>query len=309
MLRQFTAAAAQLGPIARDEPRASVVARMIALLEQAAQAGCRYMVFPELALTTFFPRWHMTDAAEVQSYFEPAMPGPDTQPLFDAARRHGIGFYLGYAERAEGREGASHLGYNSSILVSPTGEIIGKYRKVHLPGNATPDDSLKLQHLEPWYFLDGDLGFPAFDIGAGRFGMLLCNDRRWPESWRMLGLQGVELAMLGYNTPSLLPDSPAQNPLRKLHHLLPMQAGAYQNGLWIIAAAKAGLEEGCHMMGHSCIIAPSGEVVALSTTDADELLPYRIDLDVTAEYKRVFDFARYRRPEAYGLLTNRPDKA
>ncbi|RBI68961.1 N-carbamoyl-D-amino-acid hydrolase [Roseovarius sp. TE539] len=303
MSRSFTIAAAQLGPIARDEPRRAVVARMIALLDRAAAADCRFVVFPEMALTTFFPRWHLTDPAEVFSYFEESMPGPETQPLFEAARARGIGFYLGYCEAVAGRTGADHLGFNSSILVDPDGRIVSRYRKVHLPGNAVPDDTLKLQHLEPWYFIDGDLGFPVADTLSGRVGMLLCNDRRWPEAWRMLGLQGAELVCLGYNSPSQLPDNPRQNPLRKMHHLMPMQAAAYQNGLWIVAAAKAGMEEGCHMMGHSCVIAPSGEVVALSSGDGDELLPYRIDLDATAEYKRFFDFATYRRPNAYGLLT------
>ena len=303
MSRSFTIAAAQLGPIARDEPRRAVVTRMIALLDRAAAADCRFVVFPEMALTTFFPRWHLTDPAEVSSYFEESMPGPETQPLFEAARARGIGFYLGYCEGVAGRTGADHLGFNTSILVDPDGRIVSRYRKVHLPGNAVPDETLKLQHLEPWYFIDGDLGFPVADTLSGRVGMLLCNDRRWPEAWRMLGLQGAELVCLGYNSPSQLPDNPRQNPLRKMHHLMPMQAAAYQNGLWIVAAAKAGMEEGCHMMGHSCVIAPSGEVVALSSGDGDELLPYRIDLDATAEYKRFFDFATYRRPDAYGLLT------
>lgn len=303
MSRVFNAAAAQLGPVGRQESRRSVVARMLALMEEAHARGCSFVTFPEMALTTFFPRWHIADAAEVAGFFEDEMPGPETRPLFEAARKLKIGFYLGYCERLAGTKGADHLGYNTAILVDRGGEIVGKYRKVHLPGNARPDDSLKLQHLEPWYFIDGDLGFPVFDAMGGRFGMLLCNDRRWPEAWRMLGLQGAEIAVLGYNSPSQLPDNPAQNALRKMHHLMPMQAAAYQNGLWIIAAAKAGNEEGCHMMGHSCVIAPSGEVVALSSTDGDELLPYRIDLDATAEYKRFFDFRTYRRPEAYRLLT------
>lgn len=308
MTRHFMAAAAQLGPIERDTPRADVIARMVKLIEQAAACDCRLVVFPELALTTFFPRWHLTNAAEVQGYFEPAMPNPQVQPLFDAARAHGIAFYLGYAERDAARDGADHLGWNTSILVNASGEIALTYRKVHVPGDKRPDPALKQPHLEPWYFHDGDLGFPVGEMLGGRMGMLICNDRRWPEAWRMLGLQGAELVCLGYNTPSSLPDTPAQNPLRKMHHLLPMQAGAYQNGLWVIAAAKAGIEGGVHMMGHSCIIAPSGEVVALSRTDGDELLPYRIDLDATAEYKRVFDFAAYRRPDAYGLLIDPHEK-
>ena len=295
MSRTFVAAAAQLGPIGRHEGRAPVVARMIALLHEAKARGVTFVTFPEMALTTFFPRWHIEDAAEVFAYFEAEMPGPETRPLFDTARDLGIGFYLGYCELIPGRTGAAHLGYNTAIFVDPSGRIVGKYRKVHVPGNATPDPTLKLQHLEPWYFDDGDLGFPTFDAMGGKVGMLICNDRRWPESWRMM--------CLGYNSPSQLPDNPKQNALRKMHHLLPMQSAAYQNGLWIVATAKAGTEEGCHMMGHSCVIAPSGEVVALSSTDEDELLTYRIDLDATAEYKRFFDFKTYRRPAAYGLIT------
>lgn len=302
MSRSFVVAAAQLGPIQRGEGRAGVVARMVELMREAHTRGVSHVTFPEMALTTFFPRWHIESADEVQSYFEQAMPGPETQPLFDAAKAFGIGFYLGYCEAIPGRAGASHLGYNTAILVDQGGAIVGKYRKIHVPGNARPDPGLLLQHLEPWYFLDGDLGFPVTETMGGKLGMLLCNDRRWPESWRMLGLQGAELVCLGYNSPSLLPDNPKQNALRKMHHLIPMQSAAYQNGLWIVAAAKAGLEGGCHMMGHSCVIAPSGEVVALTATDGDELLTYRIDLDATAEYKRFFDFKTYRRPEAYGLL-------
>ncbi len=60
--------------------------------------------------------------------------------------------------------------------------------------------------------------------------MLICNDRRWPEPWQVLGLQGVELVCFGYNSPAALPDAPEQNGLRGLHNLVPMQAAAYQNG-------------------------------------------------------------------------------
>jgi predicted amidohydrolase len=292
-------AAAQLGPIGRRESRASVVTRMLRLMEDAAGMGCKLVVFPEMALTTFFPRWHIEDAAEVAGFFERTMPGQETQPLFDASGRLGVGFYLGYCEETpEGRR------YNTAILVED-GRIAGKYRKVHLPGNAVYDPALKLQHLEPWYFEDGDLGFPVFGAFGAKIGMLICNDRRWPEPWRVLGLQGVELVCLGYNSPAQLPDAPEMNALRTFHHLVPMQAAAYQNGAWIVASAKAGREEGCDMMGASCIIAPSGELVAVSSTLGDELVPYRADLAMCETYKRFFDFAQYRRPECYGLITER----
>jgi predicted amidohydrolase len=292
-------AAAQLGPIGRREPRASVIARMLTLIEDAAAKGCELVVFPEMALTTFFPRWHIDDEAEVASFFDRQMPGPETQALFDASRRLGVGFYLGYCE--ETAKGTRH---NASILVED-GEIVGRYRKVHLPGNPAYDPELMLQHLEPWYFEDSDLGFPVFQAFGALTGMLICNDRRWPEPYRVMGLQGVELICLGFNSPAQLPDAPEQNALRTFHHLVPMQAAAYQNGTWIVASAKAGCEEGCDMMGQSCIIAPSGEVVAVSSTLDDELVPYRIDLEMTEAYKRFFNFEMYRRPEYYGLIVER----
>ena len=303
MSRELTVAAAQLGPIGRSEPRASVVGRMIDLLHAAKARSVELAVFPEMALTTFFPRWLIEDEAELAGYFEREIPGPETRPLFEAAAELGIGFYLGYCEEVE--EGGARHRYNTSILVGADGAILGKYRKVHLPGNAVYDPALKLQHLEPYYFWPGDLGFSVWDAFGGRLGMCLCNDRRWPETYRVMGLQGVELILLGFNSPAQLPDTPDMDRHRSLHHLLPMQAGAHQNGSWVVATAKAGLEEGWLMMGESCIIAPSGEVVALTGTLEDELLVQRIDLDATIEAKAFFDFETYRRPECYRLITER----
>jgi len=132
MSRTIGIAAAQLGPIHLADTRAQVVKRLLALLEEAHAAGCRLVVFPELALTTFFPRWWTEDQAVVDAYFEAEMPGPETQPLFDRAKELGMGFYLGYAELTEEAGVAKH--YNTSILVAPDGNLIGKYRKILLPG-------------------------------------------------------------------------------------------------------------------------------------------------------------------------------
>src|SRR3954452_3929044 len=115
MTRSVIVGAAQLGPIARNETRSDTVARLIVLMREAKAMGCTLVVYPELALTTFFPRWFMTDQAQIDAYFERAMPGPETQPLFDAAARLGIGFSLGYAELVE--EGSERHRYNTSILV------------------------------------------------------------------------------------------------------------------------------------------------------------------------------------------------
>src|SRR5215472_12690685 len=126
MARYITIAGAQLGPIARNDSRQVVVSRLVELMHEAKARGGDIVIFPELALTTFFPRWWMEDDAEIDSFFEAAMPGPATLPLFDTAKALQIGFYLGYAE-LEHRNGAAHH-YNTSILVDKNGAIVGKYR-------------------------------------------------------------------------------------------------------------------------------------------------------------------------------------
>jgi len=301
MPRFINVAAAQLGPIQRADSRKDVIARLLQHLHQAHAMGCQLVVFPELALTTFFPRWYMEDPAEVDAFYESQMPGPQTQALFDAAEKLGIGFYLGYAELAV--ENGVRRRFNSSILVGQDGKIIGKYRKVHLPGHAENEPWRAFQHLEKHYFEPG----PSFDVWrgfGGVMGMALCNDRRWSETYRVMGLKGVEMILLGYNTPVHNPPAPEHDDLSMFHNALVMQAGAYQNGTWVVGVAKAGLEEGCEMIGGTSIIAPSGEIVAACSTKGDELAIARCDLDLCRSYKTTtFNFDRHRRPEAYGLIT------
>lgn len=301
MSRSFIVAGAQLGPIAKEETRPSVVARLCAMMREAKARGAELVVFPELALTTFFPRWWSENQDEIDRWFETEMPGPDTQPLFDLAVELGIGFHLGYAELTpEGRH------FNTAILVGPDGAILGKYRKIHLPGHRDRQDWRPFQHLEKYYFEKGDLGFPAFDAFGGKLGMCICNDRRWPETWRMLGLNGAELVVLGYNTPLHYPPAPEHDHLQYFHNELSIQAGCYQNGLWAVAVAKAGFEEGCELIAGSIIVAPTGEVLARTQGSDDEVITARIDLDRCSEIRRnVFDFAQHREPEEYRKIAER----
>jgi len=304
MARVITVGAAQLGPIARNESRGLVVKRLLDLLGQAQGRGCDLVVFPELALTTFFPRWWMEDQAEIDAFFEREMPGPETRPLFEEAARLGMAFCLGYAELIQ--EGGALRRYNTSILVDRAGRIVGKYRKIHLPGHAEHEPWRPFQHLEKRYFDVGDVGFPVWRALGGVLGMCICNDRRWPETYRVMGLQGVEMILLGYNTPAHNPPAPEHDALGPFHNHLVMQAGAYQNATWVVGVAKCGREEGCDLIGQSAIIAPSGEIVAQAATLGDELVTARCDLDLTRSYKEtIFNFARHRRPEHYRLIVDR----
>ena len=301
MSRKLIVAAAQMGPIAKEESRQSTVARMREMMREAKGRGAELVVFPELALTTFFPRWWTEDQTEIDAWFETEMPNAATRPLFEQAAADGIGFYLGYAEKtADGHR------YNTAIIVDRSGKIAGKYRKVHLPGHADHRTWRPFQHLEKRYFEPGDLGFPVFETMGGKLGMCICNDRRWPETYRVMGLQGVELVMLGYNTPWHYPEVPQQDHLQNFHNHLSMQAGAYQNGTWVVGVAKCGVEEDCLMIGQSCIIAPTGEIVAMCTSLGDEVVTAEVDLERGRELKEnMFNFKLHRQPQHYGLITAR----
>jgi predicted amidohydrolase len=270
MSRRLKVAAAQLGPINRADSRKSVVKRLVEMLKEADSRGSKFVVFPELALTTFFPRWWMESQEEVDKYFEAQMPSPETLPLFELARSKGIGFYLGYAEltEEEGRAGR----FNTSILVGPDGRIVGKYRKVHLPGHAEHRPEAPYQHLEKKYFEVGNLGFNVWKVFKQDFivGQCICNDRRWPETFRVMGLKGAEMVVLG------------------------------------VATAKAGKEDGFSLHGGSAIVAPTGEIVTKTTTEEDEVISYDCDMAL-GEYIRntTFNFAKHRRPEHYKLITER----
>ena len=313
--RTLTIAAAQLGPIQRAEPRSVAVERMIRLLQRAHKRGVELVVFPELALTTFFPRHFHEDIADADRWFETAMPSNETAPLFDAARRYGIGFHLGYAEIAHevdetGAVRKRH--FNTAILVGPDGDILLKYRKVHLPGHAEYDPNRTTQHLEKRYFEVGNLGFPVVRAPMGRLdgvamGMMICNDRRWPEAWRVLGLQTVDLVMLGYNTPSLNQEAGGfeAHHLRVFHSHLSIQAGCYQNACFAVATAKAGVEDGCELFGHSIIVNPQGEIVAMATSWDDELITADLNFSqCELGRKTIFAFEKHRRPETYRRIVD-----
>ncbi len=304
MTRSLTLAALQMGPTQRADSRARTLDRMIALLERAASSGARFVVFPELAFTTFFPRWAMDDA-ELLGFFEREIPSPQTEALFARARELGIGFHVGYGELTPAGKR-----FNAAVIVGRDGRILAKYRKVHLPGTTEPKPGLAYQQLEKRYFEYGDLGFSTFrapsDLGDAVMGMLICNDRRWPEAWRVLGLKGVELVCCGYNSAAYDPfgRKNEDQALRTFHSTLVAQANAYMNSTFAVCVAKAGVEDGAGLIGGSVIVDPNGRVVADAKTLEDEAIVAEIDLDLCRHGKeKMFDFAAHRRIGAYDLIT------
>lgn len=299
---ELSIAVAQVGGIRKSEQKENVVFRLVRLLERAVERGAEIVVFPELTLSSafFFGEW-IENISDIDEYLESNMPNAKVQPLFDRARELNCGFYLGYGEKTD--EGKR---YNSSMLVNRDGKIVGKYRKSHLPGHSDRRDYEPTQVLEKRYFEEGDTGFKVFDFHGVKVGMCICNDRRWPEVYRVMALQGAEVILLGYNTPTHVPGWVEEPHSKMFAHLLSIQAGAYQNAVFVAAAGKSGWEDAMHLIGGSAIVAPSGEILAKAAGEGDEVVVYQINLDQARPYRDgVFNFAEHRRPELYSMLVDR----
>ncbi len=211
MARSLRVAAAQLGPTGRRDARSVVVDRLCQLMEGAARDRVDLVVFPELALTSFFPRWLLPQGPDLDAFYEQAAPEQFLVQLLELARGSRMGFSIGFAEKTIDANRTRH--FNTTVLYDQSAALVGKYRKIHLPGDRVEMPGTKCQHLEKRYFETGDLGFTAWRAFGGVVGMLICNDRRWPEAWRVLGLQGVELVLVGFNTPLHNPEAPEHDRL------------------------------------------------------------------------------------------------
>jgi predicted amidohydrolase len=283
MARHLKVAAAQMGPNNEGTPREAVVARMLTLLEQAIADGVELCVYPEMALTTYFPKKIRPD---FDQFFETDVPPKALAPLLRRAAEARVAVHVGFCEKAEGRY------FNTALLTDRDGRLCGTFRKIHLPGTKAPDGFAQV--YEPAYFAHGDTGYRVFDCAGARVGVAICQDRRYPESYRCLALQGAEVIVIGYNTPI--------SPLALDLNELCMRAGAYANLCFVVGAAKAGVEDGVELIGGSCVISPLGQVLAKAATTGDELVTARLDLDQMAPVRKRWNFLGRRQPQHYGRL-------
>jgi predicted amidohydrolase len=284
MARWVKVAAAQMGPINEGTSRDEVVDRMLTLLEQAVAEQVELIAYPEMALTTYFPKKIRED---YDQFFENEVPPKALDPLLRRARQARVAVHVGFCEKAGGRY------FNTALLTDEAGTLAGTYRKIHLPGRPSPDGFAQVYEVR--YFETGDTGYRVFDTGHAKVGIAICQDRRYPETYRCLGLQGADIVLIGYNTPL--------SPLALDQNELVLRAGAYENSLFVIGIAKAGVEDGLELIGGSCIVSPLGQVLAKAATTGDELIAARIDLDWMTPARQRWDFYSRRHPRYYGLVT------
>src|SRR3989442_2058435 len=283
MARIVTIAAAQMGPNQESSSRAEIVERILTLLDQARAQGVELVAYPEMALTTYFPKKIRKD---FDQFFETEIPPKALEPLLRRAKEAGIAVHVGFCEKADGNY------FNTALLTDRDGRLVGTFRKIHLPGTRAADGFAQV--YEPYYFAHGDTGYKVWDCADAKVGVAICQDRRYPESYRALALQGAEIILIGYNTPI--------SALALDLNDLCMRAGAYANACFVVGVAKAGIEDGVELIGGSSIINPLGQIVAKATTTRDQLIAARIDLDQMTPVRKRWNFLGRRQPQHYQTL-------
>ncbi len=283
MPRHVKVAAAQMGPNNDGTPREVIVERMLALLEQSIREGVELIAYPEMALTTYFPKRVRPD---FDHFFETEVPPKSLEPLLRRAAQARVAVHAGFCEKADGKY------FNTALLTDRDGRLCGTFRKIHLPGTKIPDGFAQVH--EPYYFAHGDTGYKVFDCAGAKVGIAICQDRRYPESYRALALQGAEIIVIGYNTPL--------SALALDLNDLCMRSGAYANACFVVGIAKAGVEDGIELIGGSSVINPQGQIIAKASTTGDELITALIDLDQMTPVRKRWNFLGRRQPQHYGSL-------
>jgi len=278
-----------MGPDADDNRAAS-----LAGIAQAAEAGARLVVLPELHASEYFCKY------QDPALFELAEPldGPSQAALSEAARRHKVVIVGSIFERR-----APGLAHNTALVLDTDGSLAGVYRKMHIP-----DDP---GYNEKFYFTPGDLGFEPIDTSIGRLGVLVCWDQWYPEGARLMALAGAEILIyptaIGFD-----PDDTESEQHRQLDAWRTIQRShAVANGLPVLSCNRVGFEpdrsgagRDAEFWGHSLIIGPQGEVIDEAGTEAEVLIA-DIDPNRSETVRRIWPFLRDRRIDAYGDLLRR----
>lgn len=272
--------------------RAGNLERAATLVEQAALRGAQVVCLQELFAGPYFCQ------EENAAHFDLAepIPGPSTARMAEVAKRTGTAIVVPVFERR-----ASGVFHNSAAVVGPDGEILGVYRKMHIP-----DDPC---FYEKFYFAPGDLGFAAFDTPFGRIGVLICWDQWFPEAARLVAMQGASVIFyptaIGWH-----PKEKAQHGAEQREAWRLVQRGhAVANGVYVAAVNRVGLEvpvsggDGLEFFGSSFVAGPMGEILAEAPQDEEAILIAQVDEERIESVRRGWPFFRDRRIDAFeGLL-------
>lgn len=280
--------AAQMGPSSfrnGEVDKKENVRHIVALIEKAVREKVKIICFPELSLTSYFPVY---SDRNFERYFD-QIPNELTKRIFSLSEKHDISVILPYAEY-------DGIAYYNTAGVIHQGELIGKYRKVHIPG-AFVAEGVPMGNFEKQYFTPGNLGYPVFNLHGVKVGVQMCYDRHFPEGYRALALKGAQLVF----NPTGLPYRDLE--WRKTTWETFLRVRSFENNIFIVGVNKGGVENGLDFAGDTMVISPiGGAVEAKSRTKTDELVTVEINLDDIIEAKKILPIFRDRRPSEYRIL-------
>ena len=286
MSRVIKVAAAQTGPVESDD-MSSMVPTACAMIQEAASSGVRFLTFCELFLSPFFPNKLIEDN---DRYFTT----PDSEPMMairKCAKECELALMLPYGEAAPNGN------YNSTLVLNSKGEIVGNYRKTHIPAYFPNEKAGGTGSYEKFYFTPGG-ALPVFDVDGVKLGIQICNDRLYPEPSRVLALQGAEVIFMPIAF-SVYSDPEHRNSIWELA----LRSRAFENGVYVVASNKVGTEGVRQHLGRSMIVNPRGMIVAEASNEKEELLVHEIDLDDVSAMRKKFPWWRDRRPELYSPIS------
>ncbi len=261
-------------------------------IAEAAKGGAQLVCLQELFRSQYFCR---EEKAELFDLAE-AIPGSSTVAIGKLAKQLNVVVIASlFEKRAQG------LYHNTAAIIGTDGEIMGLYRKMHIP-----DDPL---YFEKFYFTPGDLGFKNFDTPFGRIGVLVCWDQWYPEGARLTAMQGASIlyypTAIGWHPAEKAEFGEAQTDAWKTIQ----RSHAIANGIYVAAVNRVGFEgpadKGLEFWGNSFIADPFGRVIAQASADKEETLYAEIDPAQQDEVRRNWPFFRDRRIDAYSSVTSR----
>ena len=288
MSKKLIVAAAQTGPVLTEDPEAMLPAA-VAMMEAAANRNVEFVTFSELFMTPFFPNRLRQDF----DHFFVAPDGTLMKKLRELSKRHGIATIWPFGERTAGG------GYfNSALACDERGEVLGIYRKTHIPAYFPDEREGGTGSYERMYFTPGP-ALPVFALRGIRFGVQICYDRLFPEPSRVLAVKGAEIIFMPicYSTYS----DPAH---RGSIWDVPLRSRAYENGVFVVAANRVGQEGLRSHLGRSMVVDATGAIMAEAGDEKEELLVAELDLERVRGDRKKVPWWRDRRVDLYGPLAN-----
>lgn len=255
------------------------VGRAEGFVREAASRGARFVCLQELFATQFFPS--SVDAANLDLAEDDA--GPTLTRLRGLAGELDIWLAAGVFERDPTVRGRY---FNSVVLMAPSGDIVGRYRKIFLP--------LRRRNSERYYFTPGNLGVPVFDVDGLKVAFNICYDRHFPELARIAALEGADLLVI--------PAAALGDPGRINTWQAEMVSRAGENVFYVLGIGRSGVEDGRRYSGQSMLVDPYGRVLSSLGVEDEGIVMADVDPAVVAEARVDYAHLRDLRVEVYQRL-------